>query len=122
MNLMAKTDYSPPFAEQLPDGTSIEYGPSPTTHARHLAEFRQWSWRPDKLNRHASRSPEADKIRAYVRLPNGHFRCDIPRRELEIYVRVFEQGRGQGWVAKKLKISKSTVKTYIKRLRKRASK
>ena len=118
--LVAKTDYAPPFAEQLPDGTSIEYGPSPTTHARHLAEFRQWSWRPDKLPSQASRSPEADRIRAYVRVEQGRFRADVPRRELQVYCYVYEQGHSTRWAARKLEISRSSVRTYIQRLKERA--
>ena len=117
---MAKNDYAPPFAERLPDGGSVSYGPSPSTHARHLAEFRTWSWRPGRLASKVSRTREADRLRKYMRLPDGKFRADVPRRELQVYFYVFERGHSVDWVARELEIHKSTAKVYIQRLRKRS--
>ena len=113
-------NYSAPWADQLPTGELSEYGPSPTTHARHLAEHKLWSWRPDKVPSKAARSPEADALRAYMRPDGQHLRADVPKRELEIYLLIFEHGRSPRWVAKHLEITRSTVRTYIRRLRGRA--
>lgn len=118
MQLMAKTDYNAPWADRLPGGDLLEFGPSPTTHARHLADWRNWAWR--KLTSQHARTPEADRIRAWL-LPDGtHIRAGLPKRELEVAVMVYLHGRSTRWVARRLEISRSTVRTYLLRLAERS--
>ncbi len=120
MHLMAKTDYAPPFAEQLPDGSTVAYGPTPSTHARHLAEFRQWAWRPGMSRE--SKAEGADELRAFMRPGGHHLRTDVTKRQLEVYVLVFEHGHSIRWTAKHLEMHRSTVKTHIQRIKNKASK
>ncbi len=118
---MSKQDFIAPWAEKLPDGTAIEYGPSPATHARRDAEHRNWAWRRSgKLAARLARSPEAVALRAYMRPDGEHLRCDVPKRELEIYVHVYELGHSVRWVARRLKLHRSSVRTYVRRLMGRA--
>jgi len=117
--LLSKQDYTAPWNEKLPDGSMTEYGPSPSTHARQAAQHALWSWRPPRLPSRISVSPEANSVRAYVRPGGLQLRGDIPRRELEVYLYCFEMGRSLGWVAKRLKIHRSSVRMYLRRLRER---
>ncbi len=117
---MSKQDYTSPWVERLPDGTKVPYGPTAGTHARHTADFELWSWRPPRLPSRRSMGPEADRIRAYVRPGGLHLRVDVPRRELEVYLLVFEQGRTVRWVARHMQVTRSSVRTWVLRLRGRA--
>ena len=113
-------DFIAPWNDLLPDGTPIEYGPSPSTHARRDAAHKNWAWRDGKLASKLARSPAADKLRAYMRPDGRHLRTDVPKREAEIYVMIFSHGRSVRWVARRLKLSRSSVRTYCARLRARA--
>ena len=117
---MAKNDYCPPFADQLPGGDLLEYGPSPSSHARHLAAWKNWAWRGKPVSQEA-RTPEADRIRAWLHPDGQHLRSDLPRRELEVAVHIFCHGRSTRWVARKLEISRSSIRTYILRITKKAT-
>ncbi len=106
---------SPPWRERLPDGTlGQEYGPpSPAALARHIARFKDWSWRlPSKEARR-----DADRLIAYVRLEDGSFRAGIPSGELRVYEMVMEAGHSTRYTARHLGLSRSTVTSYLRRLR-----
>ena len=109
-----------PWADHLSDGTAIEYGPSAVTHARRAAEHANWAWRGSKLASQLARSPLGDKLRAYMRPDGRHLRADVPKREQEVYMHVFEHGRSVRWVAKRLELHRGTVRTYVERLKTRA--
>ena len=113
---MSKQDFTAPWAERLPDGALAEYGPSPSTHARQTAQHALWSWRPGCRPARQSLGPEADRVRAFVRPGGLHLRADIPRRELEVYLHVYECGKSVRWVARKFQVHRSSVRSYLRRL------
>lgn len=49
-------NYTAPWAEQLPDGQRIEYGPSPSAYARQVVAHKLWTWRPGRQPSHEARS------------------------------------------------------------------
>jgi DNA-binding CsgD family transcriptional regulator len=52
--------------------------------------------------------------------PGGEYlRVDVPRREVEVYLLVYEHGHAVRWVARHLELSRSTVKIYLQRLKER---
>ncbi len=107
--------YLPPFHERNPDGSlGVAYGPSLGSFAAAVARAKDWAWR-----RQASREARRDGalMRAFMRRPDGSLRPDVPAREQQVYVDVFEQGHNTRWVARHRGISRDTVKTYLKRLR-----
>ena len=109
----AATLYAPPWLERRPDGTVVEYGPSPQTFAQHVERFKNWAWRmPSKEARQ-----DADLLIAYVRLEDGSFREGIPKGELRAYVAVFEEGHSVRHAARTLGLSRETVRSYMRRLR-----
>jgi len=56
---------------------------------------------------------------AYMRLEDGSLRDDVPQRERDVYLLIFESGHASRYVARKLKISRSSVQVYLRRLRAR---
>ena len=62
---------------------------------------------------------EGDPMRELVRywsLDGELLRADIPRRELEVYLHVFECGKSARWVARRFKVHRSSVRSYLRRL------
>jgi DNA-binding NarL/FixJ family response regulator len=116
---LSAKQYAAPWADQLPDGDLIEYGPSPSTYARQLARHKLWTWHPEKLAARVARTTTADAIRAYMR-PTRHLRGDVAKRETEVYLLIYEHGRSIRWAARHLGISRSSVKVYVRRLARRA--
>lgn len=118
MNVSA-TLFAPPWVDVLPSGERVEYGPkSLATYAAHVAKYKLWSWRlPSKEARQ-----DGDVLIAYVRLEDGSFRPGIPAGELRVYRLVCEEGHSTRYAARALNISRSTVKTALRRLRARVGK
>ena len=116
---MASRNYLAPWAERLPQGGKVEYGPSPATHQRLDGEHKMWSWKPAKIASRLSRGHGSDELRAYMRPDGEHLRGDVPPMELRVYVMVFEDGRSVRWVARKLERSRRSVRTWVARLRER---
>jgi hypothetical protein len=112
--------YTAPWADKLPSGARLEYGPSPTTHARRAAAHNLWSWRPKKGRDPLTPTP-ADRAQmiAFMRPDGRHLRIDVPRRELEVYLCLYEHARSARMAAAQLGITRSTVRVYLKRLRAR---
>lgn len=114
-------NYMAPWADQLPGGDLVEYGPSPSTHARQLEAFKLWAWKPDRQPSREARSEAGDRLRAFMRPTGQHLRTDVPRRELEVYLAVYEHGHSTRWVARKLEITRSSVRVYVRRLLERVT-
>jgi hypothetical protein len=112
----AATMFAPPWVEVMPNGERVEYGPkSMATFAAHVAKYKLWSWRmPSREARQ-----DADVMIAFVRLEDGTFRAGIPAGELKVYVAIFEQGHSVRHAAREMKVSRETVRSYLRRLRAR---
>lgn len=109
--------YAPPWRERLPDGKlGQEYGPrSLATYARHIARFKDWSWRlPSKEARR-----DADAMIAFMRLEDGSIRPDVPASEVAVYLAVYEQGHSIRHTARARQLSRETVRAYLRRLKAR---
>ena len=110
-----------PWADQLPSGELVEYGPSASTHARLLEAHKLWTWRPERQVSREARSDTGAALRAYMRPGGLHLRGDVPTRELEVYLLVYEHGHSARWVARKLRLSRASVRVYLQRLRARGA-
>ena len=118
MEVTDRRIYTAPWAEQLPDGDLLEHGPSQSTHARRAAAHKLWSWKPGKTAQREARDSVA--VRKHMRPDGTHLRSDVPKRELEIFILIFESNLSTRSVARSLGISRSSVKVYVRRLRGRA--
>lgn len=106
---------SPPWRAIEPTGElGAEYGPCPATYARQIAEHRDWSYRPHRVD------PRVQAMIAWMRLPDGSIRSDVPEAERQVYALVFEQGMTQREAARARGLSRSSVKVYLRRLERRA--
>jgi hypothetical protein len=114
--LTAEQGYSPPWRELEPDGTLGEqYGPTPSTHARHVADHKNWAYRPP---RHAIEREDAEAMRAYMRPnPREPIRTDVPMGERAVYEGAYEMGKSLREIGFLLGVEKSTICSYLKRLR-----
>jgi DNA-binding NarL/FixJ family response regulator len=116
VELTDRKTFAPPWRELTESGWR-EYGPpSVEAYARHLAAYRNWAWRP--VSRDA-RSDDAIALCVFMRPSAGELRDDIPEREVAVYVQVYEQGHSVRHVARSLQLHRSTVRTYLNRLRAR---
>jgi DNA-directed RNA polymerase specialized sigma24 family protein len=111
--------FLPPWRDRGPDGKLGEpYGPSTAlTFARQVARFGDWSYRKPPAK--ASRGADADALRAWMRLEDGTLRLGIPESEVRVYLLVYEGGKSVRWVARHLKLSRESCRSYIRRLRAR---
>jgi len=111
--------FAPPWRERLADGTWHEYGPvSIAAFARHLAKYRNYLWRP--ASREARRD-DAELLCSYMRPDGDKLRDDVPKMEMRVYLAIYEAGHSTRYVAREFKIHRSTVRTYLRRLRERAA-
>lgn len=109
---------APPWRERGPDGKlGPEYGPkTAATYAKHVAQHRDWSYRtPSK----ESRGADLDAIRDWIRLEDGTIRLDVPEGEARVYLAI-EQGDSVRSAARRLGISRESVRSYLRRLKARA--
>lgn len=108
---------APPWRERLPDGQlGPTYGPpSVEAYARHVARWKDWSFR--KPSKDALR--DADRMIAFVMLEDGTERPGIPLGELQVFRLVYLKGHSSRYAARKLGMSRSSVQTLKRRLRKR---
>jgi hypothetical protein len=114
--------YLPPWRERLANGQlGPEYGPtSPGAFGNQTARSKDWSWRQEHRKPMSRESRvDAEALRSYMRLPDGSLRLDVPERERQVYVDVYEAGHSPRWVARERGINRDTVKGYLKRLRSR---
>lgn len=108
--------YAAPWRERMPDGSLTDpYGPSASTYARRLADFKNWAWRAPEKKRAARE--RAERLVAWVE----ENRKQVPTRELEVYGWVYLRGMPVRWTARRLGVSRESVRTYLKRLRSRAA-
>lgn len=113
--------YLPPWRDRLPSGElSVEsYGPaSPAALARQVTRYRDWSYRVATVSQDARQDGEA--MRQYMRPDGGALREDVPDRERQVYLLVYEHGHSVRYVARQLEIKRESVRTYLRRLRERA--
>lgn len=96
----------------------VEYGPTPSSYARQIAQHRDWAWRPRSRR---ARPEGRDVLSAFMRPTGGQLRDDVPEREREVYVAVHEQGHSTRWAARALGLARPTVQEYLRRLRARAA-
>lgn len=110
--------YSPPWREIQSDGSlGRPYGPSPSTYARHMQDYRLWSFDRRKLpSKQARRLGDMAAMRAWMRPDGGELREDVPQREREVYLHVYEHGHAVRWVARHMRVSRASVRTYLRRL------
>lgn len=111
--------FAPPWRDLNTDGSlGEEYGPSSSiVLARHLREHRDWSFRPVAKQ---TKSQEAQRLRAFMRLEDGTLRTDVPDSEVRVYLLVVERGHSVRYLARHLGMSRETVRSYLRRLRARA--
>jgi len=102
--------YSAPWAEPQPDGSWRQYGPTAETYQRQIQRYRQWAYR--KPPSRESCEPDAEAIRALL-LDSA---VELPRREREVGEWIYIAGRSTRWVARRLKLSRRTVRTHMARL------
>lgn len=124
-----KTVTRPPWALVLPDGElSPDYGPATKTEEYKLQREHRQSlaggglWDSDQTEKAVSKkktqpakTPEKDydEMIAFIER-HGH---ELPTRELEVILLVYPTGLRIRTAAKRLKISKNTVKAILKRVR-----
>ena len=111
--------YAAPWAEDTGRADRVElrqYGPTPHTYAKQLERYRLWTWRP-------SRQVSDDDVAmvAWMRGEGGQLREDVPEGERRVDIEVYEGGLSVRMAAKVLGLSRSSVRTYLKRLRERAA-
>lgn len=108
--------FLPPWRERNPDGSlGSEYGPTAGSYLRQCAEFKDWAFR-----RHGRGVQGADRLRAFMRLPDGSLREGVPDGECGAYLLVVEDGLSLKEAASHAGVKKSTIKSYLRRLRARA--
>lgn len=108
--------YASPWRERMPDGTlGPEYGPrSAATFAKLHAMHRDWTYKPPKRA-----AKQAIELQMWMRLEDGTLRMGVPESEVRVYRLVVEQGHSIRWVARRLEISRESVRSYLRRLRAR---
>lgn len=111
--------FLPPWHSRNTDGTlGEEYGPSVSTFARRLAEFKNWAW---KLPKPAKEFREENlmAMRMFMRPngPEGPLNSSVPARECDVYLYAYERGHSARWIARHLEIRRETVRCYLKRLK-----
>lgn len=114
--------FSPPWRERLPSGElGGEYGPrSPTALARRLSKHRNWAYKPIPRRSKMADEATARRLFMYMHHPEtGEIRGDVPEKQQEVYRHVFLNGHSIRFTARKMRIRRETVKSYIKRLRAR---
>lgn len=106
---MASINYAPPWLDAK---TGETYGPKTgETYRRQYAEFKNWASKKQRPER-----AEAKLIHLYFR---DHYRS-LPESETEIYRAIYVHQESLMHTAEDLGLSRSTVRSYIKRLRKKA--
>ena len=105
--------YQPPWRELQPDGNlGSPYGPrTAETYARHCADHSNWAHRPQD-----SRQSHAEMICAYMATnPSA-----VSERQREVFEAVIVGGLGTKAAAEDIGITRSSVRTYLGRLKDRA--
>lgn len=104
----AQALYAPPWR----DSQGREYGPSMAAYTRQLARHKDWSYRPTPADEFYER------LRAFMR-PGGVLRDDLPESEVRAYLIVVEQRSSTRYAARLLGVSRESVRSYLKRLKRR---
>lgn len=114
---MEHTAFLPPWRDRDPDGAlGPEYGPrNVLTYLRQIERWKDWSWRVP--SRDARR--DADQMIAFMRGEDGELRADVPSSEREVYLLVYEKGHSVRWVARERKVTRDTIRSYMRRLKAR---
>ena len=111
--------YQPPWRDRNPDGTlSQEYGPrTPSAYARALRNHENWAWRWEQAD------PTSDRreVIEFMRGETGELRDDVPDSEVVVYQALYEQGASIRSAARELRLSRETVRSYLKRLKARVA-
>ena len=105
--------FQPPWRALQPDGNlGPQYGPETAeTHARHCAEHANWAHRPQ-----GARRSGYDLVREYMATdPAG-----VSERQREVFEAVIVGGLGTKAAAEEIGITRSSVRTYLGRLKDRA--
>ena len=120
--MIAAEVFQPPWREVQPNGQlGPEYGPpSPSALARAASKFANWAYRKPPQVAKDVNPDTAMRLLKFMRGPDGGLRTDVPKREVDVYLAVYEQGHNVKWTARHLGIRRETVKVYIKRLKERA--
>lgn len=104
--------FQPPWRERNPDGSlGREYGPSPSTLARRIKAYRDWSWRPSG---HEERKRKEGKLLLDWLEAGGTEQAT--ERELDVFCALYVGGMSTRGAAKHLGISRDSVRAYRKRL------
>jgi DNA-directed RNA polymerase specialized sigma24 family protein len=113
--LITAETFSAPWRERMPDGTLGEqYGPSsPVAHARKLAVFKQWAFRPGEKPRAKPVIPEETATALVALVASGR---DIPKRERDVFELVVVKGHAVRFVARQLGMRRQSVKSFLARL------
>jgi DNA-directed RNA polymerase specialized sigma24 family protein len=113
--------YASPWRERMADGTlGGEYGPkSAATLAKHTRASKDWSFKVQRASK-AAVSVDAEALRAWMRLEDGTLRTGIAEGEAMAFILVCEHGNSERAAARKLKVSRRTVRVRLARLMERA--
>ncbi len=108
--------YQPPWRRRLPSGDLGEdYGPSPSSMARKVKEYKAWNWRPEKPEE--ARRRVGALVAAW--LDEGGWQAATDR-ELDVFASLYVALRSVRETAAWLGVSRSTVRTLHRRLLRRA--
>lgn len=111
--------YLPPWRDRQADGTlSEEYGPrTPSAYAKALRRYENWAFRFENAD------PASDRreVIRYMRGEEGVIREDVPDSEVAVYQAIYEQGLSIGAAVRMSGLSRSTVKSYLRRLKARVA-
>lgn len=108
MQMSISDKYAPPWFDRE---TGQEYGPKTvTTYARHVAAHKDWAFRKPGPER-----PEAPLVHRYF----AECYIDLPESERGVYAAVYVHRESLSEAAASLGISRSSVKSYLGRLRRR---
>jgi DNA-directed RNA polymerase specialized sigma24 family protein len=95
----------------------VEYGPALSTYERQVVAHEDWSWRPPVERRQRA---DAERLLAFMRPDGGPLRVTVPKREREAYRLYYELGLSSREAARVMRVSRSALRVYLRRLRERA--
>ena len=116
--------FQPPWREVDPKTGELgePYGPgSPSTYAKQIAAHKNWANRPENRSNESKRW-DSEALYKFMHDEDGIIKevGDVTDRQRDCYHYVYECGHSIRWVAKRLKISRESVRTHLARLRAKA--
>jgi DNA-directed RNA polymerase specialized sigma24 family protein len=108
---VSKRNFLPPWYDAA---TGENYGPTPETFVRRIARHKDWAYRTP-FGAAAHERPDAKGVHRYV----AEHHADVPASELEAYRMIYVQRMSLSEAAEDSGWSRSTVRSYIARLRSR---